>query len=166
MKVRSPILITCCIFKGSVQYCSILAKPCLATALNGYERSMYTWPLPLMQFSSDWGTFWRSKATATIFFISATIKQLLLFSFEWEQTYYWFIIFFSLNIWTVNCHWLHSSSSAGAMYYYYYFFFLWGWTFLCIIPVTKNPISLCLKEKQICGVLWGSPSKQWSWACL
>lgn len=110
--------------------------------------------LPLMQFSSDWGTFWRSKATATIFFISATIKQfLLLFSFEWEQTYYWFIIFFSLNIWTVNCHWLHSSSSAGAMYYYYYYYFVRLNFSLHNTSNKKSYFSLSEREANLWGIV-------------
>lgn len=165
MKVRSPILITCCIFKMSVQYCSILAKPCLATALNGYERSMYSlflWcnflvievpygeakPLPpffssLLQLSSSCSSFLLNGNRLTIglllFFLSI-YEQLIATGFTVVPVLGQCIIII--------------------------FFFLWGWTFLCIIPVTKNPISLCLKEKQICGVLWGSPSKQWSWACL
>lgn len=102
MKVRSPILITCCIFKVSVQYCSILAKPCLATALNGYERSMYSlflWcnflvievpygeakPLPpffssLLQLSSSCSSFLLNGNRLTIgllFFFLSIYEQLI-----------------------------------------------------------------------------------------
>lgn len=124
MKVRSSVLITCCIFKVSVQYGSILVEPCLDISLNGYEKSMCTWLLPVCNFLVTEASSVEAKPLSPFSFISTRIKQFFssccFFLLNGNRLNI-DLFFFPLKMRTLNCHWLHSSSSAGAVYFILFF---------------------------------------------
>lgn len=81
---------------------------------------------PWQNFQTFEVSFGEAKQVPAFSFVSAGIKVVLLpFLLEQEQSSQ-LQLFFSLKIWTVSCHWLHSSSSVRGS-----ISSLWDWTLLC-----------------------------------